>query len=349
MSQGRSEAKGRSEDRNGGTGEGPPPQFDWGGLLARFGLVLALLALIVVLSALSDRFLSWNNIVNILRQISINAIIAFGMTVVIIGRGIDLSVGSLVALTGVIGASIAVLGVPDRGLEPTFLQLAYPWLAMGAMLLIGTLLGLWNGAFVAYAGIAPFIVTLAGLTMFRGGALAYTEGRPISGMPEAIYQIGNGEILWLPTPIWIMLVFLGISYFLLRHTSLGRSIYAIGGNEEAARLSGIPVRRVKLFTYAFCGFAAALAAIILTSRVNSGQPSAGVAFELDAIAAVVVGGTSLFGGKGGVFGTLIGALIIGVINNGMNLLDVPSFYQQIVKGGVILAALLIERLAAKRR
>ena len=340
-------SQGPSEKHSASAG-GTQPHLDWGNLLAKFGLVLALLALIAVLSVLSDRFFSVNNFINILRQISINAIIAFGMTVVIIGRGIDLSVGSLVALAGVIGASIAVLGVPERGLDPTFMQMAYPWLAIGAMLLIGILLGLWNGVFVAYAGIAPFIVTLAGLTMFRGGALAYTEGRPISGMPEVMYQIGNGEILWLPIPIWIMLVFLGASYFLLRHTSLGRSIYAIGGNEEAARLSGIPVRRVKLFTYAFCGFAASLAAIILTSRVNSGQPSAGVAFELDAIAAVVVGGTSLFGGRGGVFGTLIGALIIGVINNGMNLLDVPSFYQQIVKGGVILTALLIERLVAKR-
>ena len=340
-------SQGPSEKRSAGA-DGTQAHLDWGNLLAKFGLVLALLALIAVLSILSDRFFSVNNFINILRQISINAIIAFGMTVVIIGRGIDLSVGSLVALAGVVGASIAVLGVPERGLDPTFMQMAYPWLAIGAMLLIGILLGLWNGVFVAYAGIAPFIVTLAGLTMFRGGALAYTEGRPISGMPEVMYQIGNGEILWLPIPIWIMLVFLGGSYFLLRHTSLGRSIYAIGGNEEAARLSGIPVRRVKLFTYAFCGFAASLAAIILTSRVNSGQPSAGVAFELDAIAAVVVGGTSLFGGRGGVFGTLIGALIIGVINNGMNLLDVPSFYQQIVKGGVILTALLIERLVAKR-
>ena len=313
-----------------------PGRFDWRELLSRFGLVLALLALIVELSLLSDRFLTTANIINILRQISINAIIAFGMTVVIIGRGIDLSVGSLVAFVGVVGASIAVTEIS-------------PWLAMAAMIGVGILLGLCNGAFVAYAGIAPFVVTLAGLTIYRGGALAYTDGSPISGMPEAIYWMGNGRILGLPTPIWIMLAFLGVTYFLLRHTALGRSVYAIGGNEEAARLSGIPVRRVKLLTYAFSGLAASLASIILTARVNSGQPTAGVMFELDAIAAVVVGGTSLFGGRGGVFGTLIGALIIGVINNGMNLLDVPSFYQQIIKGGVILAALLIERLVAKRR
>ena len=313
-----------------------PGPIDWRSLLARFGLVLALLALIAVLSYESERFLSTANIINILRQISINAIIAFGMTVVIIGRGIDLSVGSLLAFVGVVGASIAVTETS-------------PWLAMAAMIGVGILLGLCNGTFVAYAGIAPFVVTLAGLTIYRGGALAYTDGSPISGMPEAIYWMGNGRILGLPTPIWIMLAFLGVTYFLLRHTALGRSVYAIGGNEEAARLSGIPVRRVKLLTYAFSGLAASLASIILMARVNSGQPTAGVMFELDAIAAVVVGGTSLFGGRGGVFGTLIGALIIGVINNGMNLLDVPSFYQQIVKGGVILAALLIERLVAGRR
>ena len=326
-------SQGPTENRPAASGGGVT---DWGSLLARFGLVLALIALIAVLSSLSDRFLTSGNIVNILRQISINAIIAFGMTVVIIGRGIDLSVGSMLALVGVVGGSIAVTG-------------EMPYLALLTMVGLGVVLGMWNGSFVAYAGIAPFVVTLAGLTMFRGGALAYSDGRPISGMPEIIYQIGNGSILGLPTPIWIMLAFLGVTYFLLRHTSLGRSIYAIGGNEEAARLSGIAVRRVKLFAYAYSGFAVALAAMILTSRVNSAQPSAGVMFELDAIAAVVVGGTSLFGGRGGVIGTLIGALFIGVINNGMNLLDVPSFYQQIVKGGVILTALLIDRLVAKRR
>ena len=313
-----------------------PARFDWAGLLGRFGLVLALIALIVALSLQSDRFLTYSNIINILRQISINAIIACGMTMVIIGRGIDLSVGSLLAFTGVVGASIAVAGVS-------------PWLAVAGALGLGLLLGVWNGAFVAYAGIAPFVVTLAGLTMYRGGALAYTDGRPISGMPELIQYLGSGNFIGLPVPIWIMLGFLLLSHFILRHTSLGRAIYAIGGNEEAARLSGLAVRRVKLFTYAYCGLGAALAAMVLTGRLNSAQPSAGVMFELDAIAAVVVGGTSLFGGRGGVFGTLVGALIIGVINNGMNILDVPSFYQQIVKGGVILTALVIERLVAMRR
>ncbi|TVR85510.1 MAG: ribose ABC transporter permease [Trueperaceae bacterium] len=311
-------------------------RINWRELLARFGLVLALLALVIILSAMSDRFLTQSNIINVLRQISINAIIAAGMTVVIIGRGIDLSVGSLLALTGVVGASLAVGGLPAG-------------VAIAAALGLGLAMGVFNGAFVAYAGIAPFIVTLAGLTIFRGMALAFTDGRPVSGLPPAFMTIGYGSFLGLPVPIWIMLGFLVVTHVILRYTALGRAVYAIGGNEEAARLSGIPVRRVVLFTFAYSGLAAAIASMVLTGRLNSAQPSAGVMFELDAIAAVVVGGTSLFGGKGGVFGTLIGALIIGVINNGMNLLNVPSFYQQIVKGGVILTALLIERLVSARR
>lgn len=311
-------------------------RVNWRNLFARFGLVLALIALSLVLSLLSDRFLTTSNVVNVLRQISINAIIAFGMTVVIIGRGIDLSVGSLLALTGVIGAGLAVGGLPAG-------------LAVLAAMAIGTALGVFNGVFVAYAGIAPFIVTLAGLTIFRGAALAYTGGRPISGLPPLFTTLGYGDFLGLPVPIWIMLGFLVVTHVILRYTALGRAVYAIGGNEEAARLSGIPVRRVQAFTFAYSGLAAALAAMVLTGRLNSAQPSAGTMFELDAIAAVVVGGTSLFGGRGGVFGTLVGALIIGVINNGMNLLNVPSFYQQIVKGGVILGALLIERVLSTRK
>lgn len=311
-------------------------RVNWRELFARFGLVLALVALVIVLSLLSDRFLTQSNLINVLRQISINAIIAAGMTVVIIGRGIDLSVGSLLALNGVVGAALAVGGLPAG-------------IAIAAALGLGLAMGVFNGAFVAYAGIAPFIVTLAGLTIFRGMALAFTDGRPISGLPPAFMTIGYGSFLGLPVPVWIMLGFLFLTHAILRYTALGRAIYAIGGNEEAARLSGIPVRRVLLFTFAYSGLAAALASVVLNGRLNSAQPSAGVMFELDAIAAVVVGGTSLFGGKGGVFGTLVGALIIGVINNGMNLLNVPSFYQQIVKGGVILGALLIERVVSARR
>lgn len=308
----------------------------WRELLARFGLLLAFVVMVIVLALISDRFLTPSNIINVLRQISVNAIISFGMTVVIIGAGIDLSVGSLLALVGVAVALLATgAGLPV-------------WIALLLALVIGVLLGSVNGLFVGYAGVAPFIVTLAALTIFRGSALVLTDGRPVSGLPPIFSQIGYGSFLKLPVPVWLMLGVLLITYVLLRHTALGRAVYAVGGNAEAARLSGIPVRRTLTFTYAFSGLTTAVAAIVLTGRLNSAQPTAGVMFELDAIAAVVVGGTSLFGGRGSVFGTLVGALIIGVINNGMNLLNVSGFYQQIVKGGVILAALLIDRALSRR-
>lgn len=306
-------------------------------LLARFGLFLAFLVMVVVLSLISDRFLTTSNIINVLRQISVNAIIAFGMTVVIIGAGIDLSVGSLLALVGV----VAALLVTTTNL-PVLLVLL---IALG----VGAALGLFNGIVIGYAGVAPFIVTLAGLTIFRGVTLVLTDGKPVSGLPPIFGQLGYGTFLKVPMPIWIMLGVLLVSHVLLRHTAIGRAIYAVGGNVEAARLSGIPVRRILTFTYVYSGFATAIAALVLTGRLNSAQPTAGQAFELDAIAAVVVGGTSLFGGRGSVWGTLVGALIIGVINNGMNLLNVSSFYQQIVKGGVILLALLVDRVLSNRQ
>jgi ribose transport system permease protein len=308
----------------------------WRELLSRYGIALAFLALVAALALLSPSFLSTSNLLNVLRQIAVNALLAFGMTTVILGAGIDLSVGSVLALSGALAGGLSVAGWP-------------PALAMGAALLAGALMGLFNGLFVAYAGIAPFIATLGGLTIFRGVTLVYTDGRPITGLPEAFDLLGNGVWLGVPVPVWVMLAFLGVTHVLLRFTALGRTIYAVGGNEEAARLSGIPVVQVKLFTYAYSGLAAALGALVLTGRLNSAQPTAGAGFELDAIAAVVVGGTSLFGGRGGVTGTFLGAAIIGVLNNGMNLLDVSAFYQQIVKGGVILGALLVDRLVSSRR
>jgi len=311
-------------------------RVNWRDLLARFGLFLAFLVMVAVLSLISDRFLTTSNILNVLRQISVNAIIAFGMTVVIIGAGIDLSVGSLLALVGVSAAMLAT----GTGL-PVFLVLLIA-------LAIGALLGLFNGVVVGYAGVAAFIVTLAGLTIFRGATLVLTDGRPVSGLPPLFSQLGYGTFLKVPVPIWIMVGVLLLTHVLLRHTAVGRAVYAVGGNVEAARLSGIPVRRTLTLTYVYSGLVTAIAALVLTGRLNSAQPTAGQSFELDAIAAVVVGGTSLFGGRGNVWGTLVGALIIGVINNGMNLLNVSSFYQQIVKGGVILLALLIDRVLSQR-
>ncbi len=309
----------------------------WRDLLARFGLFLAFIVMVIVLSLISDRFLTTSNVLNVLRQISVNAIIAFGMTVVIIGAGIDLSVGSMLALVGVIAAMLVTT---------TSIPVVIVLLIAVA---VGGGLGLLNGLIVGFAGVAPFIVTLAGLTIFRGMTLVLTDGRPISGLPPLFSKLGYGTFIGIPMPVWIMVAVLLVSYVVLRHTPIGRSIYAVGGNPEAARLSGIPVRRILTFTYVYSGLTVAVAAMVLTGRLNSAQPTAGQSFELDAIAAVVVGGTSLFGGRGSVWGTLVGALIIGVINNGMNLLNVSGFYQQIVKGGVILAALLIDRVLSQRK
>jgi len=313
-----------------------PARAKWREWLSRYGIALAFLALVLGLALLSPSFLAPANLVNVLRQISVNALLAFGMTAVVLGAGIDLSVGSILALCGALAAGAAMAGWP-------------PALVLAATPLLGGLLGLFNGFFVGVARIAPFIVTLAALTIFRGATLVYTGGRPITGLPPAFDLLGNGAALGVPIPVWVMLGFLALTHFLLRYTALGRAVYAVGGNAEAARLSGIPVVGVMVFTYAYSGVAAGTGALVLTGRLNSAQPTAGAGFELDAIAAVVVGGTSLFGGRGGVVGTFLGALIIGVLNNGMNLLDVSAFYQQIVKGGVILGALLIDRLVAARR
>ena len=313
-----------------------PARFRWREWLSRYGIALALVALVVALSLLSPSFLATTNLLNVLRQISVNALLAFGMTTVILAAGIDLSVGSVLAFSGALAAGFSVAGWP-------------PALAMVAALAVGAVLGVFNGLFVAYARIAPFIVTLAGLTIFRGATLVYTDGRPITGLPDSFDALGNGVTVGVPVPIWVMVAFLALTYFLLHYTALGRAIYAVGGNEEAARLSGIPIASVKVFTYGYSGLASALGGLVLTGRLNSAQPTAGSGFELDAIAAVVVGGTSLSGGRGGVIGSFLGAAIIGVLNNGMNLLNVSAFYQQIVKGGVILGALLIDRLVAARR
>ncbi|BDG01248.1 ABC transporter permease [Anaeromyxobacter oryzae] len=304
--------------------------------LSRYGILLAFVVLAAALSILSPSFLEPSNLLNVLRQISVNALLAFGMTTVIVGGGIDLSVGSVLAFSGALAAGAAMAGWA-------------PALAMIAALVLGAGMGLVNGFFVAGARIAPFIATLGGLTIFRGATLVYTDGRPITGLPDAFGVLGNGAFGGVPVPVWVMLGFLALTHFLLRYTGLGRNVYAVGGNEEAARLSGLPIVKVKLFTYAYAGLASALGALVLTGRLNSAQPTAGSGFELDAIAAVVVGGTSLSGGRGSVLGTFVGAAIIGVLNNGMNLLNVSAFYQQIVKGGVILGALLIDRLVATRK
>ncbi|MCS0240435.1 ribose ABC transporter permease [Vibrio alginolyticus] len=295
--------------------------------------LIALIFLIVVVSFLNPNFFTVDNILNILRQTSVNAIIAVGMTLVILTAGIDLSVGSVLALCGAFAASMIALEVPVLVAVPT-------------ALVAGAALGAISGIIIAKGKVQAFIATLVTMTLLRGVTMVYTEGRPIStgftDTADAFAWFGTGYALGIPVPVWLMVVVFAAAWYLLNHTRFGRYVYALGGNESATRLSGINVDRVKIGVYAICGMLAALASIIVTSRLSSAQPTAGMGYELDAIAAVVLGGTSLMGGKGRIMGTLIGALIIGFLNNALNLLDVSSYYQMIAKAVVILLAVLVD-------
>ncbi|PUU92782.1 MAG: ribose transport system permease protein [Halanaerobium sp.] len=299
--------------------------------LNKFKTGIGLLILVIVLSFMSPYFLTIPNILNIIRQVSIIAVISFGMTMVILTGGIDLSVGSMLAFSGAVTAGMMV----NSGLNV--------FLAILIGLAAGTALGLFNGIAVAKAKLPAFIVTLAMMTVARGFTLIYTNGRPISGFNETFRFFGAGYLGRIPIPVVIMFILLIVIYILLKKTPFGRYIYAIGGNETATKLSGINTDKIKIAVYGLNGFLAAVSGIILTSRLNSAQPMAGEGYELDAIAAVVLGGTSLSGGSGSVIGTIIGALIIAVLNNGLNLLNVSSFYQLVAKGAVILLAVFLDR------
>ncbi|ARJ50736.1 ABC transporter permease [Staphylococcus lutrae] len=293
---------------------------------------IGLIILIIVISIFNTAFLDLSNLLNLLRQVSINGLIAFGMTFVILTGGIDLSVGSMLAFSSALIALMITHGID-------------PIVAIIIGVLIGFLLGLINGVFIAKWQMAPFIVTLATMTIFRGLTLVVTDGNPITNLGNNyLFQLfGKGYFFGVPVPAVTMTLVFIILFIILHRTTFGRHTYAIGGNETAALISGIKVTRIKVLIYGISGLMSALAGAILTSRLNSAQPTAGTAYELDAIAAVVLGGTSLTGGKGRIVGTLIGVLIIGVLNNGLNLLGVSSFYQQVVKGIVILIAVCIDR------
>ncbi|WP_094751930.1 ribose ABC transporter permease [Psychromonas sp. CD1] len=296
--------------------------------------LIALILLIVVVSFLNEYFFTLNNILNILRQTSVIAILAAGMTLVILTAGIDLSVGSILALCGAFSATMIGLNISV-------------FIAVPVSLFAGLVLGSMTGIIIAKGKVQAFIATLVTMTLLRGVTMVYTDGRPIStgfsDVSDAFSLFGTGYFLSVPIPVWLMfLVFISI-WYLLNHTRFGRYIYALGGNEVATQLSGINVDKIKIGVYAICGLLSALAGIIITSRLSSAQPTAGVGYELDAIAAVVLGGTSLAGGKGRIMGTLVGALIIGVLNNALNLLDVSSYYQMIVKAVVILLAVLVDK------
>lgn len=303
--------------------------------MQKLGPFLGLLVLVVTVSIINPSFLEPLNLLNLLRQVAINALIAYGMTFVILTGGIDLSVGSILALSSALMAGMMVSGLD-------------PILAVLIGCILGAIMGAVNGLLITKGKMAPFIATLATMTMFRGLTLVYTDGNPITGLGDnyAFQLFGRGYFLGIPVPAITMLLAFAILWVILHKTPFGRKTYAIGGNEKAALISGIKVSRVKIMIYSLAGLLAALAGAILTSRLNSAQPTAGTSYELDAIAAVVLGGTSLSGGRGLIIGTLIGALIIGTLNNGLNLLGVSSFFQMVVKGIVIIIAVLIDRKKA---
>ncbi|MDE9494837.1 ribose ABC transporter permease [Xenorhabdus bovienii] len=300
--------------------------------------LIALLILIVVVSFLSPNFFTLNNLFNILQQTSVNAIMAVGMTLVILTSGIDLSVGSLLALTGAVAASM--VGTDVNAL-----------VAVAAALALGAAIGACTGVIVAKGKVQAFIATLVMMLLLRGVTRVYTDGSPIntgfSDNADLFGWFGIGRPLGVPAPVWIMLLVFAAAWYILHHTRLGRYIYALGGNESATRLSGINVDKIKIIVYSLCGLLAALGSIIEVARLSSAQPMAGSGYELDAIAAVVLGGTSLAGGKGRIVGTLIGALILGFLNNGLNLLGISSNYQMIVKAVVILLAVLVDNKSSK--
>ncbi len=293
------------------------------------GTFAGLIALCVTLWVATPHFLTVSNLLNVLEQTSINAIVAVGMTFVIISGGIDLSVGSVLALSGIALGSALQAGV------------AVP-VAIALALAVGLGCGLVNGGLVTFGRLPPFIATLGMMSVARGAALMLAEGRPISGFDDGFRMLATERVLKMPAPAIIAALIYAVAYFVLAHTVFGRATYAIGGNEEAARLSGVHVRYHKTAIYGVAGLMSAAAAVILTARLNSAQPTAGTMYELDAIAATVIGGTSLLGGEGTIMGALIGALIMGVLRNGLNLLNVSSFFQQVVIGVVIIGAVLVD-------
>ena len=302
------------------------------GQLGRYGLLITFVGICLILSLITPRFFTVQNLMIIVTQVSINALLAFGVTFIIITGGIDLSIGSMVAVTGVAAASFA---------HPDSYPVVVPVL-IG--LLAGLLFGAFNGFVITRSHVPPFIVTLGTMTIGRGLALILSKGRPISNLSDSFNFIGGGKILGVPTLIIILIVAFIACSILLKKTVIGRYMYAVGGNEQAARASGIPINNVKMIVYTLGGLLAALAGILLTSRITTGQPNAGQGFELDAIAAAIIGGTSTSGGTGTMTGTLLGALLIGVISNGLDLLNVTSYYQEVVMGAIIIGAVVLDSM-----
>jgi inositol transport system permease protein len=323
------------------TAETRAAKFDTSSFLKKYAIIGILLLFVILLSLLTrGTFLQPQNLINVIRQVAAIGIIATGMTFVIIINGIDLSVGSIVAVSAVVSSSLAQ--------TPEASVIMYPGLQLPVIvailsgLLVGGLLGLINGSLIAGFKIAPFIATLGMMTAARGLALIYSNGRPISRLSPSFNFIGQGDFLFVPVPIWILAIVAVGAHVILNFTRFGRHTYAIGGNEQAARVSGIHLNKIKVGIFALSGLLAGLAGIMLAARIGSGNPQLGTGIELDAITAAVIGGTSFNGGVGTIWGTVVGALIIGIINNGLDLLNVSPFMQQVVKGTIIVLAIIID-------
>ena len=314
-------------------------------LIKRLQPLIALVLLVVALALLSDRFLTFANERNILLQISVNLCLSIGMTLVILTGGIDLSVGAMLALAGAVGAGLLKNGLTLKALG-VVLQFT-PFGAMVAGIAVGFALGLFNGIAITRFKLPPFVATLGMLSIGRGLTMLWTGGFPITDLGAQFGFIGAGFWLGIPMAVWISAALVAIFYVVSQRTTLGRYIYAVGGNEKATAYSGVDVERVKLWVYALCGALAGVAGLIVTARLDAADPKAGLGYELDSIAAVVIGGISLSGGCGSIFGTVLGCLIIGVLNNGLFLLDVSPFWQQVVKGFVIIAAVALDKMSAR--
>lgn len=302
--------------------------------LNKYRSLIGLIIFSIIISIISPRFLTTSNLLNVFRQTSINAIIAAGMTFVILTSGIDLSVGSILGFSGAVTAMMLASGINI-------------WLSLLVAILIGALAGALNGVIITKGKVQPFIATLSIMILLRGSTMVLTSGKPIAVPADKVSSlfrwIGTGSIGPIPVPVVIMAIIFGICHYVLSQTQFGRHLYAVGGNEEASLLSGVNTIKTKILAYTISGILASVAGIIVTSRLSSAQPTAGEGYELDAIAAVVLGGTSLAGGQGTIMGTIIGALIIGILNNALNLMDVQSYYQMIAKAIVILIAVLLDK------
>jgi len=313
--------------------------------MSKYGIVVIFVALCIIMSIVSPAFRTMRNVTNVVRQVSIIGIVSMGVTFAIITGGIDLSSGSMIALISVVVASLSQNAVNPSQPLSFVIPIAF---GIGVALVLGLLLGSVNGSLHAYGKIPPFIATLGMMTAARGAAALFTGGRPVGNLKDTFTYIGTGRIIGIPIPIWIYIIMGIIAHILLSRTKFGRHVFAIGGNEQAARICGINVEKTLVKVYAFAGLLTAVSAILLTARTSAGNPTYGVSYELDAIASTVIGGTSLSGGVGSIPFCVVGALIIGVLNNSMDLLSVNAYWQQIVKGVIIVVAVLIDARKQRR-